>query len=244
MQPNSKSLAKGATTRATQSPHLGDRPNTGALYGMPASWGCPVARWLSGQLQASCGAWLGVVPSMLRTMIDLRVVKESSLPVPLVASLTDMLGELVLRGAALGWTKPPTLSEVTELIGTLAAGPAGESCLVVAETGHQVAAFGYWRRYQRPTHRPHADLEKGAVAPSFAGEGLGRRLLRELIEQARLAGVEQLTLDFRGDNQTAEHLYLSEGFKEYGRLPDFVAPGDGRRLDKVFHVLDLRDADR
>lgn len=176
-------------------------------------------------------------------MIDLRVVSESSLPDPLVLSLTEMLGELVREGAALGWTKPPTLSAVTELIGTLTADPVGESCVVIAQTSHQVAAFGYWRRYRRPTHKPHADLEKMAVAPSFAGQGLGRRLLRQLTGQARAARVEQLTLDFRGDNQAAEHLYLSEGFKEYGRLPDFVAPGDGRRLDKVFHVLDLRDTD-
>lgn len=181
---------------------------------------------------------------ILKAMIELRVVGESSLPDPLIVSLTDMLGDLVCKGAALGWTKPPTLPEVTELVGALATDPESESCVVVAETENQVAAFGYWRRYQRPTYRPHADLEKLAVAPSFAGEGLGRHLLRQLVEQAQVAGIEQLTLDFRGDNQAAEHLYLSEGFKEYGRLSDFVAPGDGRRLDIVLHVLDLRDAGR
>jgi hypothetical protein len=30
------------------------------------------------------------------------------------------------------------------------------------------------------------------------------------------------------------------GFREYGRLPDFVAVG-ARRYDKVFCVLDLRE---
>lgn len=176
-------------------------------------------------------------------MIELRIVGESSLPGPLLVSLTNMLGELVRTGAALGWTTPPTLPEVTELIEALATDPDSESCVVLAETKSQVAAFGYWRRYHRPTYRPHADLEKLAVAPSFAGRGLGRRVLRQLIEQARVIGIEQLTLDFRGDNQAAEHLYLSEGFNEYGRLSQFVAPGDGRRLDSVLHVLELREAD-
>ena len=74
-------------------------------------------------------------------MIDLRVVSESSLPDPLVVSLTEMLRDLVREGAALG-------------------------------------------------------LEKMAVAPSFARQGLGRRLLRHLTEHARAAKVEQLTLDF------------------------------------------------
>lgn len=176
-------------------------------------------------------------------MVHLRVV-ESALPDPVVASVTDMLGDLVRDGAALGWTTPPTLAEVAELVAALATDSPGESCGVVAETGHRVAAFGYWRRYQRPTHRVHADLEKIAVAPESAGHGLGRRVLRTLIGQARLAGVEQLTLDFRGDNHAAEHLYLSEGFREYGRLTDFVAAGDGRRYDKVLHVLELRATGR
>lgn len=76
-------------------------------------------------------------------MIELQVVDESSLPDSLLVSLTDMLGELVRKGAALGWTKPPTLSEVTELVGALATDPENESCVVVAETENQVAAFGY-----------------------------------------------------------------------------------------------------
>lgn len=181
---------------------------------------------------------------ILKSMVELRVMTDVSVCESLAESLTEMLSELVRAGAALGWTAPPSLSEVTELVESLSAAPAGEACAVIAEIDHDVVGFGYWRRYQRPTHRPHADLEKMAVGPAFAGAGLGRLLIRQLIEQARVAGIEQLTLDFRGDNHAAEHLYLSEGFKEYGRLPEFVAPAQDQRLDKVFHVLDLRDTSR
>ncbi|WP_202912131.1 GNAT family N-acetyltransferase [Nesterenkonia muleiensis] len=179
---------------------------------------------------------------ILKPMVELRVMTEASPPEALAKSLTGMFAELVREGAALGWTVPPSFSEVAELVESLSASPVGEACAVIATVDHQVAGFGYWRRYQRPTHRPHADLEKMAIGRSFAGTGLGRRLLRELIEQALVAGIEQLTLDFRGDNHAAEHLYLSEGFKEYGRLPGFVAPAEAQRLDKVFHVLDLRES--
>ncbi|WP_202912076.1 GNAT family N-acetyltransferase [Nesterenkonia muleiensis] len=177
-------------------------------------------------------------------MAELRMVTAASLTEPFIVSLTQMLGDLVREGAALGWTEPPSFSEVADMVENLAAAPVGETCAVIAEEELEVAGFGYWRRYQRPTHRPHADLEKLAVRPTSAGSGLGRRLLHHLIDQARTVGIEQLTLDFRGDNLAAEHLYLSEGFKEYGRLRDFVAPTAGRRLDKVFHVLDLRDSSR
>lgn len=179
---------------------------------------------------------------ILNPMTELRVVTETCFSKQFIASLTRMLGQLVQEGAALGWTEPPPSAEISELLTELTTGPADETCVVVEKGRDEVIGFGYWQRYERPTHRPHADLEKLAVDPSYAGAGLGRRLLRTLIEQARLAGVEQLTLDFRGDNQAAEHLYLSEGFREYGRLPDFVAPTKDRRLDKVFHVLDLRNS--
>lgn len=174
-------------------------------------------------------------------MVELDTVRTAVPDDQTLLSLTEMLDELVADDAALGWTHPPTFAEVGDLVRTLIMDPAGESCLVIGRDAGQVVAFGYWRRYQRPTHRPHADLEKMAVRRSYAGRGLGRRLLQLLIAQARAAGIEQLTLDFRGDNTRAQRLYLSEGFREYGRLPGFVVPADGRRLDKVFHVLDLRD---
>ncbi len=157
-----------------------------------------------------------------------------------VRALTRLLGELVAADAALGWTSPPAQDEIDALLAALLACAPDDACCVLARVDGEVAGFGYWRRYSRPTHRPHADLEKLAVAAEFSGRGVGRRLLRVLIERARAAGIEQLTLDLRGDNVAAEHLYLSAGFREYGRLPDFVAPDAGRRLDKVFHVLDLR----
>ena len=71
------------------------------------------------------------------------------------------------------------------------------------------------------------------------GAGLGRAITAMLIEQAEAAGIEQLTLDLRGDNAAALHLYKSLGFRVYGRLPEFVAV-DRDRFEKVFCVLDLR----
>ncbi|MFC6706116.1 GNAT family N-acetyltransferase [Flexivirga alba] len=124
----------------------------------------------------------------------------------------------------------------------LAAGPA-DACVLAARAEMpgrtRLVGFGYWRRYSRSTLRPQADLERLPMATEFSGHGIGRALVRELIRTARDAGCEQLTIDFRGDNHGVERLYLSEGFTEYGRLRDFVAPA-ARRFDKVFQVLDLR----
>ncbi len=158
----------------------------------------------------------------------------------LVHEATAVIGRLVAAGAALGWVDPPSFSHVRRMLRELAEADPHDACLVVATVDDHFAGFGYWRRYARPTHRPHADLEKIAVSPDHPRRGIGRGMLDELIGSAREARVEVLTLDFRGDNDRAESLYRSAGFVEYGRLKDFVAPDDRHRFDMVLHALDLR----
>ncbi|MEW2547782.1 GNAT family N-acetyltransferase [Streptomyces sp. NPDC047002] len=154
-----------------------------------------------------------------------------------------ILADLVAGGAALGWVEPPSHDEIAGLLDRVAsAARAGDAALRAAYLGPRLVGLGYWLRYARPTHRPHADLEKIAVDAAVQGRGAGRALAAALIAGAREAGIEVLTLDARGDNAGALRLYRSLGFTEYGRLPGFVAVGD-RRYDKVFCMLDFRSAD-
>ncbi|MGW4205292.1 N-acetyltransferase family protein [Streptomyces sp. NPDC004726] len=151
-----------------------------------------------------------------------------------------ILAELVGGGAALGWVEPPSSDEVAELLAeVVGAVRAGDAALRAAYVDRRLVGLGYWRRYARPTHRPHADLEKVAVDAAVHGHGVGRTLTAALVADARAAGIEVLTLDARGDNTDALRLYRSLGFVEYGRLRDFVAVGE-RRYDKVFCMLDFR----
>ncbi|MGW1427195.1 N-acetyltransferase family protein [Streptomyces sp. NPDC002431] len=176
-------------------------------------------------------------PAILDAM---ELASDPELEARFVESVHRILSELVDGGAALGWVEPPSLDEVAGLLGdVVSAARAGDAALRVAYLGHRLVGLGYWLRYSRPTHRPHADLEKLAVDAATHGRGVGRALTAALIADAREAGIEVLTLDARGDNTRALHLYRSLGFTEYGRLPEFVAVGD-RRYDKVFYMLDLR----
>jgi ribosomal protein S18 acetylase RimI-like enzyme len=151
-----------------------------------------------------------------------------------------LLADLVSAGAALGWVDPPSTDEVRALLAGLAAEAEEEdAALVIARCGDATVGFGYWRRYQRPTHRPHADLERVAVRADHQRRGLGRAMTARLIRLAKDAEIEQLTLDLRADKTAALALYESLGFRVYGRLPDFVAVG-ALRYDKVCCVLDLR----
>ncbi|MFK8905987.1 GNAT family N-acetyltransferase [Streptomyces sp. YS-3] len=173
-----------------------------------------------------------------------ELTSDPELEARFAESAHQILAELVGRGAALGWVEPPLRDDVAELLGhVVSAAQAGDAALRAAYLDGRLVGLGYWLRYARPTHRPHADLEKIAVDAAAQGRGIGRALTAALIADAREAGIEVLTLDARGDNTSALHLYRSLGFTEYGRLADFVAVGE-HRYDKVFYMLDFRQRPR
>jgi ribosomal protein S18 acetylase RimI-like enzyme len=152
-----------------------------------------------------------------------------------------LVAEMVQEGAALGWVEVPSRDELGNLVADLiAASDDDDACLVLAEDGGEFLGFAYWTRREMETEQPHADVGRVGVVSRARGHGLGRRILQALVDGARSAGIEVLTLDVRGNNHAAMALYEHFGFKEYGRIPDFVAIGD-ERWDNVFYALDLRD---
>jgi ADP-ribose pyrophosphatase YjhB (NUDIX family)/ribosomal protein S18 acetylase RimI-like enzyme len=165
---------------------------------------------------------------------DVRQLGAKALGDPALRhGVVELVRSAVADGAALGWVEPPAPQALQELLDDVTAcARSGDAGAVVLAAGDEVLAFGYWRRYARPTHQPHADIERVVVAPPVRGRGHGRRVLRALVGSAAAAGVEVLTLDVRGDNAGAIGLYASEGFTEHGRLRGFVAVGN-RRWDKV-----------
>ncbi len=171
---------------------------------------------------------------------EVRLIGTDGLTKSEIEAVADLLHELVTGGAALGWVEPPSRDEVSLLLAGVTAGIGpGDAALAVAFEEDLPVGFGYWRRYERPTHRVNADLEKIAVAPGHQGMGLGRTLMTALIAAAVQHSIEVLTLDLRGDNARAVALYESLGFRRYGTLENFVARGPVR-YDKLLYALDLR----
>ncbi len=58
-----------------------------------------------------------------------------------------------------------------------------------------------------------ADLMNIAVAPAYRGRGIGRTILRRLINGARRRGMKELFLEVRPSNAAARELYESESFR-------------------------------
>ncbi len=96
---------------------------------------------------------------------------------------------------------------------------------VVAEAGGasaqgQLVGAAWWRYF--PADKPGygfvaedvPELSLG-VAPAWRGRGVGRALLRALLDQARTAGLDRISLSVEPSNHAAA-LYSAEGFEVVG----------------------------
>ena len=65
-----------------------------------------------------------------------------------------------------------------------------------------------------PHRAPSADVQTIAVAEHARRGGLGRVLMTQLIAEARSRGAEEVFLEVRADNESAQNLYHSLGFEQ------------------------------
>jgi ribosomal protein S18 acetylase RimI-like enzyme len=78
------------------------------------------------------------------------------------------------------------------------------------------------------------------VALEARNQGIGRTLIREVIQRARsLSGLDHILLSVAESQTTARTLYESSGFVVYGREPRAVKIRD-QYLDEELMTLDLR----
>jgi [ribosomal protein S18]-alanine N-acetyltransferase len=63
-----------------------------------------------------------------------------------------------------------------------------------------------------------------AVVPDYRRQGVGRRLLQFLLEQAHINKAEEIYLEVRPSNRPALELYGSLGFKVLYRRPGYYGP--------------------
>jgi ribosomal-protein-alanine N-acetyltransferase len=105
--------------------------------------------------------------------------------------------------------------------------------LVLEEAGRLIG-YGGIRAVQGGTD---ADIQTIALVAGARGRGRGRGLLRSLLTEAGERRVLEVFLEVRADNPVAQALYVSEGFVEIARRPNYYQP-DG--IDAIVMRLDLR----
>jgi len=78
-----------------------------------------------------------------------------------------------------------------------------------------------------------------AILKSEWGQGLGKKILSELIAFAKQAGYESLELEVAANNKTAVDLYKKMGFVVYGERPLSLKLKSGDYYDELLMALDL-----
>jgi ribosomal-protein-alanine N-acetyltransferase len=78
------------------------------------------------------------------------------------------------------------------------------------------------------------------IDPEMQGQGLGRRLLQRLLNEAKAHNADTAFLEVRASNQAAITLYLSSGFNQIGARRDYY-PAAGGREDALILGLSLQD---
>ena len=71
-----------------------------------------------------------------------------------------------------------------------------------------------------------ADVQTIAVSEEIRGQGLGRRLMTKLIEEAKQLGSKEIFLEVRADNEVARSLYLALGFEHIDTRKRYYQPDD------------------
>jgi ribosomal-protein-alanine N-acetyltransferase len=98
----------------------------------------------------------------------------------------------------------------------------GHRSLVLEEDG-EVRGFAVWMQVLED----EAELLNIVMRPHAQGRGLGRQLLRAVLETARTAGTQRLMLEVRESNASARRLYLRNGFIENGIRKNYYRTATG-----------------
>lgn len=77
-----------------------------------------------------------------------------------------------------------------------------------------------------PRGSTSADIQTIAVAPESRRAGLGRTIIRTLINEAMKRGASEVFLEVRADNPGAQSLYRALGFEQISVRKRYYQPGN------------------
>lgn len=107
-----------------------------------------------------------------------------------------------------------------ELFWSELAGVPATRYYVVAEDGHGIAGYAGLL-----IGVGEAEVQTVAVRANAQGQGLGARLLEDLLAEAGRRECRTVLLEVRVDNEPALRLYARYGFERIGRRPGYYARG-------------------
>lgn len=135
--------------------------------------------------------------------------------------LLDFINSLIEEDADIMLETPVTKEEEADWLGKrLASIEKGEVIGIVAEVdGKAVANSEVGRRSGSMSHVGDLGI---AVRKDYRRIGIGKKLMKTLIEESKKVGIKVLVLEVFGSNTAAKTLYTKMGFKDAGAIPSGV----------------------
>lgn len=168
-------------------------------------------------------------------MIELRTLDETDA----VAFRAIWLRALHEHPEAFGASWEEEQQTAEEIATRLRKEATPESFTLGAFADQALVGIVSFRRWTPVKMRHSASLSGMYVAPEVRGQGVGRRLIAEVIARARrLAGLRRIRLAVTATNVGARALYESLGFESFGVEPQLLLV-DGQSYDVDWMVLSL-----
>ncbi len=124
--------------------------------------------------------------------------------------------------------------EVNWLASRIVQSENGDSVNIVAEVDGRIVANGQITRSHYRESRHHGELGL-TVMGSYRGIGIGREIVKTLLDEARRIGLKSVDVEFLFINKAAIRTYQKAGFIEAGRIPGKVYR-NGKFLDSMIMV--------
>ena len=151
--------------------------------------------------------------------------------------LMEHINSLVEEGANIVRNKKVTRDqEVYWLRKKLALLEKGEEFDLVAEVDGKAIALAQLQR--KKGYSSHVGGIAIGIHRKYRNIGIGTRLMKSLISQAKTMNLKILTLEVYSTNKRAIHVYEKLGFKETGRIPKGLFR-NGKYIDQVVMVKEL-----
>jgi len=147
--------------------------------------------------------------------------------------IVEIYNDAIANSTAVFSDRPVTIEDQRQW---MEARRAAGNPVIVARLDGAVVGFGSYGAFRAsPGYRPTVEHSVYVLA-GRRRQGIGLRLLEELLERARRAGKHTVVAGIDAENHASLRMHEHLGFQEVGRLPEVASKFD-RWLDLVLMEL-------